>query len=124
MEPIPAADWMPATVENSKELEDFEAVVRLYWPKVFRFLLASLRDRDAAESLAQDCFWKAYRARKSFRGDSSLSTWLMRIAANLVRDHFRNRRLAFGRLTKDSAAALAPRAGCCPTSAFPRRTAP
>jgi len=82
-------------VERSGELEDFDAVVRLYWPKVFRFALASLRDRDAAQTLAQDCFFKAYKARGSFRGDASLSTWLMQIAVNLVRDHARDRRLQF-----------------------------
>ena len=42
---------MATAVASSSELEDFEAVVRLYWLKVFRFALASLRDRHAAESL-------------------------------------------------------------------------
>jgi RNA polymerase sigma-70 factor (ECF subfamily) len=86
---------MATAVESSGELENFEAVVRLYWLKVFRFALASLRDRDAAQTLAQDCFLKAYRARGSFRGDASVSTWLMQIAVNLIRDHARDRRLQF-----------------------------
>jgi RNA polymerase sigma-70 factor (ECF subfamily) len=95
MEPIPTAGWMTTAVESSRELEDFEGVVRLYWLRVFRFALASLRDRDAAQSLAQDCFFRAYKARGSFRGDASVSTWLMQIAVNLVRDHARDRRLQF-----------------------------
>src|ERR1700691_6476783 len=95
MEPIPTAGWMATAVESSGELENFEAVVRLYWLKVFRFALASVRDRHAAETLAQDCFFKAYRARGSFRGEASVSTWLMQIAVNLVRDHARDRRLQF-----------------------------
>lgn len=86
---------MATAVERSNELEDFDAVVRLYWLKVFRFALASVRDRHAAETLAQDCFLRAYRARDGFRGDSSVSTWLMQIAVNLVRDHARDRRLQF-----------------------------
>ena len=77
------------------EIEDFDAVVRAYWPRVFRFALVSLRDRDAAETIAQDCFVKAFRARNRFRGDSSVNTWLMTIAVNLVRDYSRNRRLQF-----------------------------
>jgi RNA polymerase sigma-70 factor, ECF subfamily len=76
---------------------DFDAVVRLYWPRIFRFALASLRDRDAAQTVAQDCFLKAYRGRERFRGESSLLTWLMQIAVNLVRDDARNRRLQFWR---------------------------
>jgi RNA polymerase sigma-70 factor (ECF subfamily) len=78
-----------------RELDDFDSVVRQYWPRVFRFALVSLRDRDAAQSVAQDCFLRAWRSRQLFRGDSALATWLMRIAVNLVRDHARNRRLRF-----------------------------
>ncbi len=77
------------------QLSDFDAVVRDWWPRVFRFALASLRDRDAAETVAQDCFFKAYQARDRFRGDAGLRTWLMQIAVNLVRDRARNRRLQF-----------------------------
>jgi RNA polymerase sigma-70 factor (ECF subfamily) len=103
MEPVLTARWAPNAVEQTREIEDFDAVVRLYWPKIFRFALASLRDRDAAESLAQDCFLKAYRARQGFRGEASLSTWLMQIAVNLVRDSIRNRRLRFWNRTRAAA---------------------
>ncbi|MGD1072983.1 MAG: sigma-70 family RNA polymerase sigma factor [Bryobacteraceae bacterium] len=78
---------------------DFEAMLRVYRPKVFRFALASLRDDDAAASVTQDCFLRAFRARPTFRGESSLDTWLMRIAVNLVRDYVRNRRLQFWKRT-------------------------
>jgi RNA polymerase sigma-70 factor, ECF subfamily len=76
---------------------DFEGLVRLYRPKVFRFALASLRDADAAESVTQDCFLRAYQARDRFREDCSLHTWLMQIAVNLIRDQIRNRRFQFWR---------------------------
>ncbi len=76
---------------------DFEALVRLYRPRVFRFALASLRDLDAAETVTQDCFLRAYQARERFREDCSLHTWLMQIAVNLIRDHTRNRRFQFWR---------------------------
>lgn len=85
------------------ELEDFDAVVRDYRTRVFRFALASLRDRDAAETLTQDCFLRAYQGRERFRGEASLATWLMQIAVNLVRDHVRNRRLQFWKRTQSSA---------------------
>lgn len=78
-------------------LEDFDAVVRLYRPRVFRFLLASSQDRDVAETLTQECFLKAFRARESYRGEASLLTWLMQIATNLQRDHWRDRKLQFWR---------------------------
>ena len=76
---------------------DFDTIVELYRPKVFRFLFASLRDRETAENLTQDCFLRAHCAQSSFRSDCSMSTWLMQIAVNLLRDHLKNRRLQFWR---------------------------
>jgi RNA polymerase sigma-70 factor, ECF subfamily len=111
---------MATAVATSRELDDFEAVVRLHWLKVFRFALASLRDRHAAESLAQDCFFRAYKARSSFRGEASVSTWLMQIAVNLVRDHARDRRLQFWKRARqtavdvDTASRWIPDAGASP----------
>src|SRR5688572_3524095 len=77
------------------EIQDFDKVVEFHWHRVFRFVLASVRDRDTAQTVTQDCFLKAYRNRMRFRGDSSVGTWLMKIAVNLVRDSMRNRRLQF-----------------------------
>jgi RNA polymerase sigma-70 factor, ECF subfamily len=94
MEPVAAVGAVPV---ESSALNDFEAVVQLYWPRVFRYVLGSLRDRDAAQTLAQECFLRAYRSRDRFRGESSISTWLMQIAVNLVRDEVRSRRWKFWR---------------------------
>src|SRR5688572_6288370 len=77
------------------EFENFERVVDQYRTRVLRFLFASLGDMDLAESLTQDCFWNAYKSRRTFRGDCSVNTWLMRIAVNLVRNQVRSRRFQF-----------------------------
>jgi len=82
------------------ELADFDTVARAYQPGIFRFVLASLRDRDAAETITQECLLRAYQARADFRGDASLKSWLMRIAINLVRNHLRDARLKFWRRTQ------------------------
>lgn len=82
------------------ELADFDEVVRVYRPRILRFLLSSLTDRDAAETLTQECFLRAWNARSQFRGESSLSTWLTRIAVNLMRDHLRSRSLRFWQKTR------------------------
>ena len=76
-------------------LQEFDLQVRMHRPRVFRFLLASLRNRETAENLTQDCFVKAYQARGQFRGTSSIGTWFMQIAANLLRDHESSSRLKF-----------------------------
>jgi RNA polymerase sigma-70 factor (ECF subfamily) len=85
------------------ELADFDEVVRVYRPRILRFLLASMADSDAAETITQECFLKAWVARHQFRGDSSLSTWLTRIAVNLMRDHLRSRSLRFWQKTRGAA---------------------
>ena len=79
------------------EIEDFDSFVRTHRPRIFRFMLASLRDRETAENLTQDCFVRAYQARGQFRGDASAGSWLMQIAANLIRDHEGSSRLKFWR---------------------------
>lgn len=86
--------------------QDFSSVVQSHRPQIFRFLLASTRDYDLAETLTQECFLKAHRNWSSFRGDSSAMTWLMRIAINLQKDHWRNRRMQFWRLTQTNAVEL------------------
>jgi RNA polymerase sigma-70 factor, ECF subfamily len=94
---------MTSADRNSADLESFDALVETYRPRIFRFALASLRDRDAAETVTQDCFLKAYKARAQFRGDSSMHTWLMQIAVNLVRDVGRSRRFQFWKRAQASA---------------------
>ena len=79
---------------------EFTCVVEKHRPQIFRFLLASTRDVDLAETLTQECFLKAHRNWGSFRGESTAMTWLMRIAINLQKDHWRNRRMQFWRQTR------------------------
>jgi RNA polymerase sigma-70 factor (ECF subfamily) len=94
----------PAAGEDqTRRLEDFDALVRTHRPRIFRFILASVRNRETAENLTQDCFVRAYQAREKFRGASSVATWFLQIAANLVRDHESSSRLKFWRRSLDSA---------------------
>jgi RNA polymerase sigma-70 factor (ECF subfamily) len=86
----------PAAV-LSTPFDDLTAVIAVHRPRVFRFLLASLRDVDLAETLTQETFLRAWNSRSSFRGDCTIATWLTRIALNLVRDHTRTHRFRFWR---------------------------
>jgi RNA polymerase sigma-70 factor (ECF subfamily) len=97
METTLAAEPASMTAMPAGELADFDAVVRDHQPAVFRFLLASLREREPAENLTQECLLRAYQARRNFRGEASVRTWLMRIAVNLVHDHRKSARLRFWR---------------------------
>src|SRR5271157_426733 len=96
------------TMATAEEIaaQEFTRVVESHRPQIIRFLLASTRDVDLAETLTQECFLKAHRNWGSFRGDSSAMTWLMRIAINLQKDHWRNRRMQFWRHTQTNSVDL------------------
>ena len=49
----------PALDTRAQELADFDSAARAYRPAIFRFLLASLRDPDAAEN-HEALLWKAF----------------------------------------------------------------
>jgi RNA polymerase sigma-70 factor (ECF subfamily) len=95
MKPTATALIAMSVEKSASEIDDVEQLVARHRPRVLRFIFASVRDMDVAETLTQDCFWKAHRGRETFRGDCSVQTWLMRIAVNLVRDHARSRRFRF-----------------------------
>ena len=88
-----ATGELPAPVVTAAD--GVEEWMRLYRGRVFRYILFATRDEDVAESLTQDCFLRAHTAQSSFRGECAMSTWLMRIAVNLGRDHQRNMKLRF-----------------------------
>ena len=83
--------------EAESPFADFDEFIRLYQQRVYRLVLAQTSEPDLAEELTQECFIRAYQKQKGFRGDCQVFTWLARIAINLVRDHFRNRRFALWR---------------------------
>ena len=57
---------------------------------------------------------KAYQARARFRGESSVNTWLMQIAVNLVRSHVASSRFRFWRRTERSSVDVAVAEGWLP----------
>lgn len=100
-------------------LEEFSRIVESHRPQIFRFLMASTRDADLAETLTQECFLKAHRNWTQFRGDSTAMTWLMRIAINLQRDHWRNRRMQFWRRTQTNSVELDEASDWLPSTETP-----
>ena len=74
---------------------DFDQIVRQHQRKVYRVLLLILKRPEDADNLTQECFLRAYMSMRSFRGECSVQTWLLRIAVNLARDEARNRRAGF-----------------------------
>jgi RNA polymerase sigma-70 factor (ECF subfamily) len=76
------ADAELAAATAAGDADAFERLVRKYERPVLSTIYRYVGDRAAAEDLAQEVFLKVWRRAKSFRGKSSFSTWLYRIAVN------------------------------------------
>jgi RNA polymerase sigma-70 factor (ECF subfamily) len=82
-----------ALVERCRngDLPAFEEIYRAYAGKLFSLTTRMLGNRADAEDLLQEVFLSAHRKLDTFRGESSLGTWLYRLATNLCLDHLRSR---------------------------------
>jgi RNA polymerase sigma-70 factor, ECF subfamily len=67
----------------------FDNLITRYSSDIYRLLMRLTDDRDEAADLTQETFLNAYRSVSGFRGDSSLKTWLFRIAVNQSRNRHR-----------------------------------
>ncbi|MBC7983819.1 MAG: RNA polymerase sigma factor RpoE [Candidatus Obscuribacterales bacterium] len=64
----------------------FDHLVRKYQHKVLKLVGRFISNPAEAEDVAQEAFIKAYRALRSFRGDSAFYTWIYRIAINTAKN--------------------------------------
>jgi RNA polymerase sigma-70 factor (ECF subfamily) len=64
------------------EREAFDRLVERFQRDIYRLCYRYVNNHEDANDVAQEVFLKAYRAIRRFRGDSSFSTWLYRIAVN------------------------------------------
>lgn len=71
------------------DAEAFDSLVTLYSADVYAMLCRVTGNQEEASDLTQDTFLSALTAIKGFRGQSTLRTWLFRIAINHSRNRFR-----------------------------------
>jgi RNA polymerase sigma-70 factor (ECF subfamily) len=103
VESVLTTNLAPAVAQTgTRDLADFDALVRLYRPGILRFFVASVHDVHVAENLTQESLLRAYQSRSGFRGDASVKTWLMQIAVNHLRNHLTNVRLKFWKRAQQS----------------------
>jgi RNA polymerase sigma-70 factor, ECF subfamily len=74
---------------NAGDETAFVEIISRYREKMLSIALCHLRNHADAEEIAQDTFIRAHRGLARFRGDSSLATWLHRIAFNLSRNRYK-----------------------------------
>ncbi|MGE8204862.1 RNA polymerase sigma factor [Heyndrickxia sp. NPDC080065] len=72
---------------------DFEAIYLEYSDKVYSYIFLLVKNKELAEDLTQETFYKAYRKIHSFKEEASIYTWLIKIGRNLTYDFYRRRRV-------------------------------
>jgi RNA polymerase sigma-70 factor (ECF subfamily) len=71
----------------------WEAVVKLFGKRIYNLSYRYTNRRDEAEDLTQDIMIRVYQNLKSYRAESgSFQNWIMRVARNLIIDHYRQGR--------------------------------
>lgn len=60
----------------------FEEIYELYWQRIFRLCMGYVNDPDLAQDLAQETFIIVWQQLPKFRNESSVGTWIFRIASN------------------------------------------
>jgi RNA polymerase sigma-70 factor, ECF subfamily len=78
----------------------FEELYRAHAARLYSLLLRMVGSAEDAEDLLQDVFLQAHRKLDSFRGESSLGTWLYRLAVNQCLDYLRGRQSKMTRVTE------------------------
>src|SRR3989441_10404808 len=89
--PMPAPDAALATLDEralveaclSTQAGAFDVIVERHRRSVYMLCYRFVGNREDASDLSQDVFLRAYRGLRSFRGQSSLGTWLYRIGVNV-----------------------------------------
>lgn len=89
---MPADDAITSLIEAGRAEEAFERLVPAYRRRVFGLAYSLLRDRAAAEDLAQEVFVKLWQALPGYDGRARLSTWIYAITRNAAVSALRARR--------------------------------
>jgi len=71
------------------DMAAFRLLVERHRGRIYSLALRMVRDRAEAEDMAQEAFLRIFRGLPTFRGDSALSTWMVRVALNTFNRHLR-----------------------------------
>lgn len=81
---------------------EFDEIYKNYWNRIFRLCMGYVNDFDRAKDLAQETFIVVWQQLPKFRNESSVGTWIFRIATNnCLRQIEKDKRLPKSPLTFD-----------------------
>lgn len=83
--------------------ETFEEIYTAYQERIYRFLYRLCSDRDVAEELTQETFYRAFQSFSRYKGNSTLFTWLASIAKHTYYTYLRRNRRMIDSISLESA---------------------
>ena len=75
-----------------EDMRAYDVLVRRYQERIYATVYHMTSNHEDANDLTQETFIKAFRALKSFKGDSSFYTWIYRIAVNKTINFLKQRK--------------------------------
>ncbi len=98
-----ASDTELVRLALEKDGDAFRIIIQRHNRRLYRLARAVVHDDSEAEDIVQEAYVLAFTNLGNFRGEASLTTWLMRIALNEARGRLRRRRPAVDLAILDSA---------------------
>jgi RNA polymerase sigma-70 factor (ECF subfamily) len=77
---------------QQEDVGAYDELIRRYQERIYATVYHMTSNHDDANDLVQETFIKAYRALKTFKGDSSFYTWVYRIAVNKTINFLKQRK--------------------------------
>jgi RNA polymerase sigma factor (sigma-70 family) len=92
--PVPdqREDQLLVKLAQGEDLAAYDELVRRYQERIYATIYHMTSNHEDANDLAQEAFIKAFRALKTFKGDSSFFTWVYRIAVNKTINFLKQRK--------------------------------
>lgn len=84
MVPVPMGDSTDVALAAAGDRQAFERLYRLHANRVYSLCTRMSGSRTKGEELTQDVFVRTWEKLPQFRGESAFSTWLHRLAVNVV----------------------------------------
>jgi RNA polymerase sigma factor (sigma-70 family) len=108
--PAPAPDAADVAAAARGDRGAFERVYRQHADRVYSLCLRMLGDRVLADEVTQDVFVRVWQKLPGFRGESAFSTWLHRVAVNVILSRRKTSGVQQDRLADEDALDSAPSA--------------